>query len=64
MKIWLKIIGFASIAILVIASAAIFLPTKNLLVLGSFLGNKVSSSLEIDQQIVSQPINLAILGFT
>lgn len=64
MKIWLKIIGFVSIAILIIASAAIFLPTKNLLVLGSFLGNKASSSLEIDQQIVSQPINVAILGVT
>lgn len=64
MKRWLKTAELALIAAFVITLVIVLLPTKNLLVLGSFLGNQASTPLEIDKQIVSQPINVAILGFT
>ena len=64
MKKWLKIVGFALMATLIITLFVVFLPAKNLLVLGSFLGNRASVPLEIDKKIISQPINVAILGFT
>jgi len=64
MKKWVKIMGTILGVAIVVFLIISFLPTKSLLVLGSFLENANNSGLTIDQKIESRPINIAIMGFT
>lgn len=64
MKKWFKPIGIILSIILVILLIASFFPTKSLLVLGSFLDSSNNNALGIDKKINSEPVNIAIMGFT
>lgn len=64
MKKWFKIVGAILGAVIMVFLVVSFLPAKSLLVLGSFLDNVNKASSEIDKNIASQAINVAVLGFT